>query len=140
MNRLPFLDNLANGECFGKPIAVYKFEELMNGNKQAREHHSAIVMPLLTAGSTYCGHHTKKEFLTNPLAIARNGGLENLEEYFDMLKDSDNELAFSHRLGEIDIYRPQGSFTYYSKKSSEGMMSDKLHDRGNFIAVKKRLK
>ena len=76
---------------YGTSIPLHSFEEIKNGIPKLT-HRFGIVMPYELAANTHSGEHTKKEFLENPLAIARAGGQENLENFFDTTRNNFHHL------------------------------------------------
>ncbi|MBI4447448.1 hypothetical protein HY643_00555 [Candidatus Woesearchaeota archaeon] len=89
-------DSLLEGNLpDGKKVKLYTLDDLKKG-VYIVEHNFGVVIPYEVARATESGWLKKQEFLSNPLVIARNGGLDNLEAYFDKAKYPDGTLANFH--------------------------------------------
>jgi hypothetical protein len=131
----PLIDGLANGELFGKSINVYQIEDLISGKKQAKEHNNAIIMPYSMAQGIESGYHKKKGFIENPLAIARAGGIENLESYYEMAKNSNGDLSCYHRFSGRDGSVPLGRVLFLDVDYDGLSGYDDLSNDGRFVGV-----
>ena len=93
-------------------------------------------MPYELAKETKSGYHKKKGFLENPLVIARNGGLENLEEYYEKAKDSDNDLGNWYNYDNSrDALVPHGRLLFLDNDHIGLSGNDNLDDYGRFVGV-----
>ncbi len=102
-------DNLLNGKLpDGTSIELYSYEDIKKGVSNL-PHRFGVVMPYSAAQNTKSTCFSKGEFLVNPLVIARNAGLQNLEEYFERAKyKSDGMVSCCHPFNNRDATIPQG--------------------------------
>lgn len=91
------LEGLSQGEFFGERMPVYMIEDLLAGTKQVTEHNSAIIMPYELVQNSANGFMDKQTWMNDPLVIARFGGKEHLENYFDRAKHSDKLFGNVHK-------------------------------------------
>ncbi|RLE38355.1 hypothetical protein DRJ17_04215 [Candidatus Woesearchaeota archaeon] len=117
----------------GTSIELYRFREIKKGISNL-PHRFGVVMPYSMAQNTKSGYHKKKEFMENPLVIARAGGIENLESYYEMAKASDGELGNYHPFERRDASTPQGRvlFLDYDFYGLDGCI---LYNYGRFVGV-----
>ena len=128
-------DDLLEGKLpDGTPITLYLFEDIKNGVSNL-PHRFGVVMPYETAQGTSSRYHQKKEFLENPLVIARNGGLENLEEYYENAKYSDGDLGNYHPFDGRDASVPQGRLLYLNDDYYGLNGHNDLDNNGRFVGV-----
>mgnify|MGYP001197462400 CR=1 FL=1 len=128
-------DDLLDGKLpDGTPIQLYKFEDIKNG-VSSLPHRSGIVMPYSMAQNTESGYHQKKPFLENPLVIARAGGLENLEAYYEKAKHSDGDLGCYHPFDGRDASTPQGRVLFLNNYYSGLDCYNYLVNFGRFVVV-----
>ncbi|MCF7859200.1 MAG: hypothetical protein K9N07_07745 [Candidatus Cloacimonetes bacterium] len=128
-------DNLLDGKLAdGSQIELFSFEQIKDG-VSGLPHRFGVVMPYSIAQGTKSGYHQKKDFMKNPLVIARAGGLENLESYYEMAKASDGDLGCYHPFGGRDASTPQGRvlFLNYSYFGLSG--ANYLNNYGRFVGV-----
>ena len=118
----------------GTSLDLYSFEDIKKG-VSGLPHQFGVVMPYKTAKETTSGSHKKKAWIKNPLVIARNGGRQNLEDYFDKAKDSDGDVGNYHPFDGRDATTPQGRvlFVYYNGSGLVG--NDDLSDGARFVGV-----
>jgi hypothetical protein len=120
----------------GTSIELYSFEDIKRGVSNL-PHRFGVVMPYSMAQNTKSTYVGKREFLDNPLAIARNAGLQNLEEYFERAKDtSDDTLGCYHPFEGRDASTPQGRVLFLLNYYSYGLGGNyNLYDYGRFVGV-----
>ncbi len=119
----------------GSSLNIYPFDDIKKGVSNLL-HKFGVVMPYELAKRTKSGYHKKSGFLENPLVIARNGGRENLEKYYEEAKDSDNDLGNWHVYDNSrDALVPQGRllFLYDNRSGLDG--DDYLGNSGRFVGV-----
>jgi hypothetical protein len=92
-------------------------------------------LSLEEAKTTNSGYQERSQFLNNPLIIARNGGTQNLEAYFDKAKGSGSKVGNWHRLKDINQTEPSGRLLFlYS--GINGLVGDcDLNINGRFLGV-----
>ena len=86
-----FVDIL-KGELSDGDIEMHSYEDIERGVSNL-PHRFGVVMPYSLPFKHPYGDRTifnKREFLQHPLVIASNGGHQNLEEYFERIKDYGN--------------------------------------------------
>lgn len=107
-------DDLLDGKLpDGSTIKLYHFDDEIKKGVSDLPHQFGIVMPYSVAQNTESTYLKKGKFLANPLAIARNAGMQNLEEYFERAKDtSDDTLGCYHSFSDRDASTPQGRFLF----------------------------
>ena len=128
-------DNLLDGKLAdGSQIELFSFEQIKDG-VSSLPHKFGVVMPYSVAQGTKSGYHQKKDFMENPLVIARAGGLENLESYYEMAKASDGDLGCYHPFSGRDAVTPQGRvlFLYIYCSGLNGYYN--LYTDGRFVRV-----
>jgi hypothetical protein len=129
-------DDLLDGKLpDGSTIKLYHFDDEIKKGVSDLPHQFGIVMPYSVAQNTKDGYHQKRDFLDNALAIARNAGLNNLESYFDRVKDSDEEVGNHHPFSGRDAGTPQGrvlflDLSYYGLSGNFNLYYD-----GRFVGV-----
>lgn len=85
-------DKLLDGKLpDGSSIELYSFEDIKKGVSNL-PHKFGVVVPYSKVVNTATNLDFKENFMKNPLVIARNGGLNNLEEYFDRLEETMAEV------------------------------------------------
>jgi len=115
-------------------IKLYPFEEIIKGMSNL-PHKFGIVMPYEIAKKSYSGFFKKEGLLKNPLAIARAGGIENLEKYFELAKTSDGELGCYHSFPSENISIPLGDLLSIQSNYC-GIQSVSINNNsGHFFAV-----
>ncbi|MBI4448320.1 hypothetical protein HY643_05040, partial [Candidatus Woesearchaeota archaeon] len=127
-------DNLLEGKLpDGKKVKLYTLDDLKK--ETIKEHKFGVVMPYEVAQATESGWHRKKEFLSNPLVIARVVDLENLEAYFNKAKYSDGALGNFHRFKSRSPNQAQGLllFLSYDVSNLDGLSN--LYDSGRSVGV-----
>ncbi len=120
----------------GSSLTLYPYDKIEKG-VSGLPHRFGVVMPYQAAKETKSGYHKKKEFLGNPLAITRNGGRENLEEYYEKAKDSEDDLGNWHVYDNArDASVPQGRLLFLVS-SHNGLVGNNflLGDIGRFVGV-----
>jgi len=127
-------DMLLEGKLPDSSIGLYRFEEIKKGISNL-PHRFGIVMPYKMAQKTKSGYYKKKAFLENPLVIARAGGLENLEAYYEKAKDSDGDLGNYHPFEGRDAFTPQGRVLFLYGNCGGLHGDDDLDYIGRFVGV-----
>ena len=69
----------------GESINLYTVDDVKRGIPEPFGRY-AVWMPAEAAKTTASNWHKKKEFMENPLVIARAGTLEHIEAYFEKAK------------------------------------------------------
>lgn len=123
-------DNALTGNVNGKTIPVYtSIDEITDPLG-----HYAIKIPLEMIKKTKSGQQTKEEFMNNPLVLARNGGTQNLEAYFN--KAQLNNTVGNYYWLERDASTPQGRLLFVLDSSGgHGLDYDYLDVYGGFVGV-----
>jgi len=128
-------DGLLDGRLpNGESINLYRFEEIKEGVSDL-PHKFGVVMPYRLAQETKSGYYKKREFLENPLVIARMGGLENLEAYYEKGKDSANDMGNWHPFNGRDASVPQGRALFLNLDLSGLLGRCNLDYYGRFVGV-----
>jgi hypothetical protein len=128
-------DNLLDGKLAdGSHIELFSFEQIKDG-VSSLPHKFGVVMPYSMAQGTKSGYHQKKDFMENPLVIARVGGLENLESYYEMAKASDGDLGCYHPFSGRDAVTPQGRVLFLDINYDGLDGNCNLYDDGRFVGV-----
>ena len=119
----------------GSSLALYPYEDIEKGVSNLL-HRFGIVMPYQTAKETSSGYHKKRGFLENPLAIARNGGRENLEGYYEKARNEKGDLGNWHVYGkDRDPTVPQGRLLFLSIDYGGLYGNNNLDNNGWFVGV-----
>ena len=116
----------------GSSIDLYPFEEIKKGGLDL-PHRFGIVVPFDLVENLDSNCYPKKEFLENPLVIARNAGPENLESYFET-HNYGGTLGCFHSFERSMIFLPQGNFVSFCRSLSNTGIPNYS---GSFIAVNK---
>jgi hypothetical protein len=118
----------------GSSIQLYRFEEIKAG-ASSLPHKFGVVIPYSMAQATKSGYHKKDAFISNPLVIARVGGIENLEKYYDLAKASDGDLGCYHPFSGRDASVPRGRLLFLNNDyyGLDGLSN--LIDNGRFVGV-----
>jgi hypothetical protein len=129
-------DDLLDGKLpDGSAIKLYHFDDEIKKGVSDLPHRFGVVMPYSMAQGTKSGYHQKKDFMENPLVIARAGGIENLEPYYEMAKASDGDLGCYHPFSGRDAGTPQGRVLFlnggYDGLGGYGY----LNNGGRFVGV-----
>jgi len=117
----------------GEKIPVYSFDILKSGISDPFGR-CAVITDFEKVKSLESKQFKKKEFMENPLVLARAGTLEYLEKYFDKAKDSDG-VGCWHRFNQIDINQPQGRVLFVSYDYGGLLGYDNLNYDGRFVGV-----
>ncbi len=117
----------------GTSIELYRFREIKKGISNL-PHRFGIVMPYSMAQNTKSGFHQKKEFMENPLVIARAGGIENIESYYEMAKAPDGNLSNYHPFKRRDASTPHGCVLFLDS-SYNGLVDLNLYGEARFVGV-----
>ncbi|RLE38357.1 hypothetical protein DRJ17_04225 [Candidatus Woesearchaeota archaeon] len=127
-------DDLLDGKLpDGTSIELYRFREIKKGISNL-PHRFGIVMPYSMAQNTKSGFHQKKEFMENPLVIARAGGIENIESYYEMAKAPDGNLSNYHPFKRRDASTPHGCVLFLDS-SYNGLVDLNLYGEARFVGV-----
>jgi hypothetical protein len=89
---------------------IYTYEEIKKGVSNL-PHQYGVVVPYKLFKDLSSGQNQKNNFMKNHIVIARNGGLENLEEYFDLASNS-NGLGCYHVYNARSASTPQGRLLF----------------------------
>jgi len=117
----------------GEKITIYGFDDLKKGISDPFGRY-AVVTEFDKVKSLESRQFKKKEFLENPLVLARAGTMEYLDQYFNKAKDKDG-VGCWHRFNEIDSTLAQGRLLYLSD-SYLGLVGDgNLSSDGRFVGV-----
>ena len=120
----------------GESIGLYTVDDVKNGMVPDPFGRYAVWMPGETAHSNSSGYHSKSEFMSNELVIARAGTLEHLDKYFEKAQHSSNhDLANLHRFGEIDFRQPQGRVLFVNGNYIGLNGDNDLYNNGRFVMV-----
>ena len=129
-------DNLLDGNLLdGSSIKLHSLEDIRQRVLDL-PHRFGVVMPYSVAQGTKSGYHKKKDFITNPLAIARNAGSENLEEYHELAKHSDGDLGCYHPFNGRDASVPQGRVLFLGSSYLGLSGYGYLDYNGRFVGVR----
>jgi len=127
-------DDLLDGKLpNGDDLTLYRFEEIRDGVSNL-PHRFGVVMPYSTAQNTKSDYHRKKDFMENPLVIARAGGLEHLDAYFEKAKRSENKVGSWHPFSGRDASVPQGRVLFLINDCG-GLVGGILSGDGLFVGV-----
>ena len=128
-------DDLLDGKLpDNTSIQLYRFEEIKKGITSL-PHRFGVVMPYSMAKGTSSGYHKKDGFTTNPLVIARAGGIENLEAYYNLAKHLDGDLGNYHPFSDRDASTPQGRLLYLDYYFGGLNGYSDLSNNGRFVGV-----
>ncbi|MDD3175265.1 MAG: hypothetical protein PHU51_02200 [Candidatus Nanoarchaeia archaeon] len=128
-------EQLLNGKINGESIEIYSIDDVMKGNIKNPFGKYAIVLDFDVAKNTKSDYFDKKDFMKNPLVLARAGTLEYLDVYFEKAKHSDGTVGNSHRLNDIDPKQPQGRVLYLNIDYNWLDGSISLDNDGRFVGV-----
>ncbi|MDP3640751.1 MAG: hypothetical protein Q8R53_06165 [Nanoarchaeota archaeon] len=119
----------------GTSFPLYRLEEVQAGISSL-PHQFGVVMPYKTAQDTMSGYHQKKEFLENPLVIARAAGIfDQLEAFYEKAKHSNGNLGNYHPFAGRDASTPQGRLLFLNN-SCNGLFGNlNLDYYGRFVGV-----
>jgi hypothetical protein len=118
----------------GEKIPIYRLDDVKK--ETPKERRFGVALPFDEAAGTSSGQHSKNDFVNNPLVVARNGGKEGLEEYFDKA-DRQSGVGNYHVLTDRNIAVPQGRVLFlYDNISGLNGYND-LYDYGRFVGVRK---
>ncbi|MGE0793308.1 MAG: hypothetical protein AB7V77_03980 [Candidatus Woesearchaeota archaeon] len=112
---------------------IYTYEEIKKGVSNL-PHQYGVVVPYKLFKDLSSGQNQKNNFMKNHIVIARNGGLENLEEYYDLASNS-NGLGCYHVYNGRSASTPQGRLLYLDLTVSGLIGSDYLDYNGRFVRV-----
>jgi len=130
-------DDLLEGKLpDGTAIELYPFDDIKKGISDL-PHRFGVVMPYSTAQNTNSGYHQKKAFMENPLVIARAGGIENLEAYYERAKHSNGNLGCYHPFDGRNASVPQGRVLFLNNYLDLNGNND-LDNSGRFVGVSPR--
>ena len=128
-------DGLLDGKLpDGSSLTLYHYEDIEKG-VSGLPHRFGIVMPYEKAKGTESGFQKQEKFLKNPLAIARNGGKENLEAYSEKAKSGENIGNWHVYGGDRDPSVPQGRLLFLNIVCDGLVGINVLDDYGRFVGV-----
>lgn len=129
------IDDLLEGKLpNGENIKLHSFKDFKKETAKLPLKYG-IVIDFAIAKKTKSDYHNKKAFLKNPLVIARAGGEEYLERYFDKQKSEDEQVGNWHPFNSIDPLQYQGRllFLYSNYNGLNGNYY--LYYFGRFVGV-----
>lgn len=117
-------DDLLEGKLpNGESIKLYSFTDFEKGTPDPFGRYG-VVINYQTAKNTKSGYYKKKAFMKNQVVIARAGGLEHLDTYFEKAKGANGEVANCHPFKDIDSSQPQGRLLFlYSTITASSAIS-----------------
>jgi len=119
----------------GDTLALYRLEEIKAGVSNL-PHRFGVVMPYAVAQGTPSGYHSKEVFMENPLVIARAGGVEHLDAFFEKAKDTnDDTLGNHHPFAGRDASQPQGRVLFLGNNCYGLDGNFNLNNDGRFVGV-----
>ncbi|MBI4448179.1 hypothetical protein HY643_04305 [Candidatus Woesearchaeota archaeon] len=128
-------DGLLEGKLpDGKKVKLYTLDDLKKETK-ILEHNFGVVMPYEVARASESGWHRKKEFLSNPLVIARVVDLENLEAYFGKAKYPDGTLGNFHTFESRSPNQAQGLLLFLNSIGLNLNCNNNLNIDGRSVGV-----
>ncbi len=132
------IDNLLDGKLAdGSKLRLYHFdEEIMKGVSHL-PHQYGIIIPYSVVQKTKSGYQQKKEFLTNPLVIARAGGQEHLEAYYEIAKDNNADLGCWYYM-HYQKENPPTGYILYMSHGLDGI--ENFNSDSRFIGINKSKK
>jgi hypothetical protein len=129
-------DNLLSGVLpTGESIELYTVDDVKNGRIVDPFGNYAVWMPASDAKSRPSGRHSKSDFMSNELVIARAGTMEHLEAYFEKAKGNGSTVGNRHRLNEIDFSVPQGRLLFLYDNNDGLIGNGNLNSIGRFVGV-----
>jgi len=137
-------NDLINGKLpDNTEIQLYTFEEIKKGISNLPHQFGVITPYKIVQEITSERHHRsdcfntyqKDAFITNPLAIARAGGIENLEKYYELAKHSDGRLGCDHTNYGKNPSTPIGHLLSLQKDYCGLLNGDGFYSSGRFIAL-----
>lgn len=123
--------SMLKGELPSGSIPLYHFDDFKIKGELPRQY--GVVMDLEMAKATNSGYHQRDAFIANPLVIARSGGEEHVEAYYEKAKHSDGDLGNWHLFDKIDPNTPQGRLLCFG--DYDGLDGGLLDFGGRFIGV-----
>ena len=129
-------DSILEGKLLdGTSFPLYRLEEVQD-SRSGLPHQFGVVMPYEKAQGTKSGYHQKKQFLENPLVIARAAGsLEQLEAFYEKAKKDDGNLGNYHPFKGRDAAIPQGRVLFVVISCGSLSGGDDLISNGRFVGV-----
>jgi hypothetical protein len=128
-----FNDFLNGKLSCGESLDLFRFEEIRDGIPDL-PHRFGIVLPYSMVVDSKKWFYDKKEFLEDPLVIARNAGIQNLEEFYEMAKCDDGLIINDNEFNWVNA-----PFGRMLQLRQDGMGFDNLGRSfvygGNLIAV-----
>ena len=118
----------------GSSLTLYPYEDIEKG-VSGLPHRFGIVMPYEKAKGTESGLQKQEKFLKNPLAIARNGGQENLEAYSEKAKSGEDIGNWHVYGGDRDPSVPQGRLLFLGSDCCGLNGGISLEFYGRFVGV-----
>ena len=128
-------EDLLKGNIYITNFPLYSIGKVKKGISDL-PHQFGVVMPYEMATQPISGYHNKKQFLENPLVIARAASrLDYLEDYYEKAKAPDNDLGNWHPFEGRDTSIPCGRilFIYNTYMGLTGKMV--LTSSGSFVGV-----
>ncbi len=128
-------DNLLEGKLpTGEKIKIHTLDDIKKEKITNPFGTYAIIQDFATAQKTESGWYRKKQFLKNPLVLARAGTQTFLEKYFDTTHIS-GTVGNWHRLQEIDPTIPQGRVLFVDTGVGDLYADNSLYSDGRFFGV-----
>jgi len=119
---------------------IYEFEEIKDGI-QDLPHRYGVAIPLSVVNEYYQNNNDneffrRNGFVNHPLNICRNGGIENLEEFFEKVKSPNDDICVKNIWKSIE---PRNYFCYLNilNKNYEDSNLISLKPKNNFLILNK---
>jgi hypothetical protein len=126
---------LLEGKINNEDMPLFLIDDIKKGITDMPRRYG-VVLPLATIQSSKSGYHTKEEFLNNDLVIARAGGTQHLDAYFEKAKrTSDNMIGNWHAFNGRDPSVPQGRLLFLDNGYTGLYGNVSLNDDGRFVGV-----
>ena len=119
----------------GEHIELYNINDVKNGRIPHPFGRYAVVMDFATAKATQSGYFSKRDFMENPLVLARAGTLEHLDNYFEKAKGDEEKVANWHSFASINSSQPQGRLLFLDYLHGGLYGSGNLGNYGRFVGV-----
>lgn len=122
----------------GSGLPIYKIEDILT-NEKLLPHRNIIVMPYSDVRGRDSNKLFLDKFIADKLVIARNGGLRNLKEYYDIMSSREGVGNFHPYYDDkINPKIPQGRMLYLGEFDS-GFNCLGVDSQGRFAVIKKEI-
>lgn len=119
----------------GESIELYDINAVREGNVVNPFGRYGVVLDFATASATASGWHDERQFLENPVVLARAGTPEYLEQYYEKAKDGKGDIGNWHRFADIDPSVAQGRLLFLSINRGGLVGYNNLGYIGRFVGV-----